>query len=111
MKNYSINRGINAPVEFRGLKGQYIGYFAACVVGTLVAFGVLYACGCSLYFCTPSALALGGLASARVFRMSKRHGLHGLSKRRARRQMPKALRSRSRKVFIQMGSNDVRTTR
>jgi hypothetical protein len=61
MKIFQINKGINRPVEFRGLKGQYIGYFAACVVGTLGAFGVLYACGISLYICTPLALGLGGV--------------------------------------------------
>ena len=107
-KIYHINKGINRPTEFRGLKGQYIGYFAGCVVGTMVAFGIVYACGISLYICTPSALGLGGWASARVFRMSKRYGQYGLMKRSARRQMPAALLSRSRKVFIQVGIDYVR---
>ena len=51
-KVYHINKGINRPIEFRGLKAQYIGYLAACAVGTMVGFGVLYACGVSLV-CTP----------------------------------------------------------
>lgn len=101
-KSFHINKGINAPIEFRGLKGQYIGYFAVCVIGMLVGFGVLYACGISLYICTPLALGLGGWASATVFRMSKRYGQHGLMKRGARRHMPAALLSRSRKVFIHL---------
>ena len=101
-KIFFINKGINRPIEFRGLKGQYIGYFAACVVGAMTAFGLLYACGISLYTCTPSALGLGGWASARVFRMSKRYGQFGLLKRSARRRMPAALLTRSRKVFIHL---------
>jgi hypothetical protein len=99
-KVFHINKGINRPVEFRGLKGQYIGYFAACALGAMVAFGVLYACGISLYICTPLALGLGGWVSARVFRMSKLYGQHGLMKRGARRRMPTALVTRSRQVFI-----------
>jgi len=110
-KIFHINKGINRPIEFRGLKGQYIGYFAACVVGTMLGFGLLYACGISLYICTPSALGLGGWVAARVSRMSKRYGQYGVLKRGARRRMPMALLSRSRKVFIQLQSSYVRTTR
>jgi hypothetical protein len=109
-KIFYINKGINRPIEFRGLKGQYICYLLACVVGALVGFGVLYACGISLYICTPSALGLGGWAAARVFGMSRRYGQHGLMKQGARRRMPVALLSRSRKVFIQLKSDYVRTT-
>ncbi|MDO6431562.1 DUF4133 domain-containing protein [Flavitalea sp. BT771] len=101
-KSYSINKGINRPIEFRGLKAQYIGYLAACVVGSLVGFGVLHACGISLYVCTPLTLGLGGWMVARVFRMSKRYGQYGLMKKSARKQLPKALLSRSRKMFIHL---------
>lgn len=101
-KIFQINRGINRPIEFRGLKGQYIGWLAACVVGTLVGFGVLYACGISLYICTPLALGLGGWVASRVFQMSRKFGQHGLMKRGARRRMPVALLSSSRKVFIHL---------
>lgn len=101
-KCYHINKGINRPIEFRGLKAQYIGYLAVCVVGCLAGFGVLYACGVSLYVCTPLALGLGGWVVTRVFRMSKRFGQFGLMKRAAWKRMPRALLSRSRKVFIHL---------
>lgn len=100
-KVYHINKGINRPIEFRGLKAQYIGYLAACAVGTMVGFGVLYACGVSLYVC-PLALGLGGWAAIRLFRMSKRHGQYGLMKRMASQRMPDALLTKSRKVFIHL---------
>lgn len=110
-KVYHINKGINRPIEFRGLKAQYIGYLAGCAVGTMVGFGVLYVCGMSLYMCSPLALGLGGWAMARVFRISKRYGQHGLMKKMARQRMPEALLARSRKVFIQLYHDHVRTTR
>ncbi len=108
--SYSINKGINRPMEFQGLRAQYIGYLAACAGGTLVGFGVVYACGVSLYICTPLALGLGGWLMARVFRMSRMYGQHGLMKRSAKRRMPVALLSGSRKVFIDLTGNYVRTT-
>jgi hypothetical protein len=110
-KVYHINKGINRPIEFRGLKAQYIGYLAACAVGTMVGFGVLYACGVSLYVCTPSALGLGGWAMARLFRMSKRYGQYGLMKKIAGQKLPKALLTKSRKIFIHLYHDHVRTTR
>jgi len=108
-KIFQINKGINRSIEFRGLKGQFIGYLAACVVGTLAGFGVLYACGISLYLATPLALGLGGWVTREVFRMSRRYGHYGLMKRRARKRMPAALLSRSRKVFLQLRGDYVRT--
>jgi hypothetical protein len=110
-KVYHINKGINRPIEFRGLKAQYIGYLAACAVGTMVGFGVLYACGVSLYVCTPLALGLGGWTMVWLFRMSKRHGQHGLMKKMAGQRMPEALLTRSRKVFIHLYRDHVPTTR
>jgi hypothetical protein len=39
---YRINKGINKPIEFKGLKAQYIGYLAAGLVLPLVMFAVMY---------------------------------------------------------------------
>jgi len=108
-KIFQINKGINRSIEFRGLKGQFIGYLAACVVGAMAGFGVLYACGMSLYLATPLALGLGGWVISTVFRMSRRYGQYGLMKRNARKRMPDALLSRSRKMFIQLRGDYVRT--
>lgn len=108
-EGYAINKGINKPIEFRGLKAQYIGLLAVTALGTLVGFGVMYVCGVSAYVCTPLALGLGAVGVARVFRMSKRYGQYGLMKRRARRETPVALRSGSRKVFIDLYRDYART--
>ena len=42
---YGINKGINKPIEFRGLKAQYIWYLAGGLVGLLVLFAILYISG------------------------------------------------------------------
>jgi len=101
-KQYVINKGMNRALELKGLKAQYIGHLVGAVVGVLVVFAIMYIAGVSSYICVPSALGLGGLAIARVFRMSKRYGQYGLMKRRARKSAPSALVSKSRKLFIQL---------
>jgi hypothetical protein len=99
-KQYIINKGINKPIEFKGVKAQYIGYLAAAAAGMLLVFGIMYSAGISQYICAPSALGLGGYAIARIMRMSHNYGQFGLMKLQAKRWIPAALLSKSRKVFI-----------
>lgn len=101
-KVYSINRGVDRAAEFKGFKAQYIWWVAGAVIGSLVLYAGLYIAGVSSFVCVPVALGLGGFLIGRVYRMSKRFGEYGLMKWSARRGVPKALVSRSRKVFILM---------
>lgn len=97
-----MNRGINKAIEFRGLKAQYIWYVGGAVVATLMLFAMLHISGVSSYLSVPLAFGIGGGLITRVFRMSKRYGQHGLMKWRARKMVPSALMSGSRKFFIQL---------
>jgi hypothetical protein len=101
-KVYTINKGINRPIEFRGLRAQYIGYLAAAVVGALVVFTTLCICGVPSFIAVPLALGLGGILMARVYGMNRRYGEDGLMKRRAREGMPTAMLSKSRECFIKL---------
>lgn len=96
---YPINKGINKPIEFRGLKGQYIGYLAGGLVGLLLLFAALYLIGTSLYVCLPVIGVLGTGLFVGVTRLSRRFGQHGLSKYFARQGMPRYIRFRSRRLF------------
>jgi hypothetical protein len=108
-KVFTINKGINKPLEFRGLKAQYIGHLAVSVVGSLVVFAILYISGVSDFIAVPLTLVLGGVVIARVYRISKKYGQYGLMKRGARKAVPVALLSRSRKFFTQLAQSYVRT--
>ena len=110
-KVYMVARRINKPLEFKGLKAQYIWHLAGSVVGVLVVYGVMHLSGMNDYLGLPLALGLGGFLIARVYRMSKKYGQYGLMKRNARRLVPKALLSGSRKIFIKLTSDHVRTIR
>ena len=48
------------------------------------------------------ALALGGAGMRRLYRMSNVYGEHGLMKKSARRNLPSAMVSSSRRVFIEI---------
>ncbi len=96
---YTINKGINNPVEFKGLKAQYIWYFAGGVVGLIILFAILYISGIPSWLCVGIVLALGGGWTMQVYEMSNRYGEHGLTKKMARRSLPKVIKARSRAVF------------
>lgn len=96
---YTINKGINRPIEFRGLKAQYIYVLAVGLAVLLVGFTVMYILGVPVYICLPLVLAIGGGLFTGVYRLSHRFGQHGLMKAMAYRQVPAAIVGHSRKVF------------
>ena len=110
-KRYSINKGINRPIGFRGLQAQYIWYFAGVVLLVIMTFSVLYLVKVSVLVDLPISLILGGLLIARVYQMSRKYGRYGMMKRRAGKAIPSGLRSHSRKCFTQLFVDHVASTR
>lgn len=100
---YQINKGINQSIEFKGLKAQYIWYLGGGVVGLLIVFAVIYIIGLPIYCCIVIILGGGTLLVMKIYRMSHKYGEHGLMKALARKQVPKVIKSGSRKVFMKKG--------
>lgn len=98
---YHINKGINKPIEFKGLKAQYIGYLGGGLVVLLILFAILYLIGMAVYLCIPIIGGLGSLLFQQVFSLSHKYGQHGLMKRNARRYLPTYLKFKSRKIFYE----------
>jgi hypothetical protein len=96
---YSINKGINKSVEFKGLKAQYIWYLGGVVVCAMIVFAILYIAGVSAYVCIPLVGGAGAIGVSRVYRMSRQYGEYGLMKRRAKGSVPKVVHVRSRSLF------------
>ena len=84
---YHINKGINKPILFKGLKAQYIAYLAIGLVLMLIGFAVLYICGLSLWIILPVIFGTGGVLCFTVFRLSHKYGEHGLMKHIAKKQL------------------------
>jgi hypothetical protein len=99
---YKINKGINKPIEFKGLKAQYIGYLGAGLVMLLIVFAVLYISGVNTFICLAIILSLSTLLFMFVYRLSGKYGQYGLLKHAALRSIPSWISSNSREVFLKL---------
>lgn len=104
MPVYQVNKGINKPIEFKGLKAQYIGYLAGGLVSLLLFFAVMYIVGTPVFICILIVSALGSWLFYQVFRLSHKYGQYGLMKRAAKRYLPGYLKFNSRKIFTRLNS-------
>lgn len=96
---YAINRGINKPIEFRGLKAQYIWWLGGGLVVVMLLFAIGYIAGVHLYVCLGYTGIIGCGLFSQVSRLSHKYGQHGLMKAAAYRQVPPAISCRSRHLF------------
>ncbi|WP_143307261.1 DUF4133 domain-containing protein [Chitinophaga vietnamensis] len=98
---YTINKGINISIEFKGLKAQYIWYVAGGMLGIMMLFAVLYISGVNAYLCVAVAGSAAGGMITWIYRLSNTYGEHGLSKKWARRRIPSCIRAgKDRSIFI-----------
>jgi hypothetical protein len=96
---YQINKGINKPIVFKGLQGQYISWLAAGLVCLLILFAILFISGLPMLLVLPLILSLGcGLFLATSY-LSRRFGTSGLEKHIAKRSVPVYLKFKSRRIF------------
>ena len=51
MAEYPINKGIGRPVEFKGLKAQYLFIFCGGLLALFVLFVILYMVGVGQWIC------------------------------------------------------------
>lgn len=96
---YKINKGINRPIEFRGIKAPYIYYLAVGLAALLVLFCILYISGTPVYLILFSILVLGGSLFVSISRLSRRYGQYGLMKRFTARGLPSSIRPVSTRLF------------
>lgn len=99
---YTINKGINRPIEFRGLKAQYVWYLGAGLLGLLILFAILYIVGVNSFVCLLIVAAGGTFLFMRIYQMSRQYGQYGLMKKLARRKIPATIKVRSRQVFTRL---------
>jgi hypothetical protein len=99
---YPINKGINRPIEFKGLKAQYIWWLGGGLLALLILFAILYICGVNTFICLFIIVSCGTALFMKVYSMSRRYGEHGMMKSLAQRSVPGAVKSYSRKVFTQL---------
>ena len=107
MPIYDLNRGINKPVEFKGLVGSNI-YFLAAGIGLVFAlFVTSYLLGVPLVLTMLGTFLAGGGMWAGVFALNRHFGEHGLMKAAARRSSPKYITNRHSRLFQRLNEDPV----
>ena len=71
---YKINKEINKPVEFRGLKAQYIWYLGGGLVILLILFAILYVIGINTFFCVGLIAILGTGLYKKLYKLRHKYG-------------------------------------
>lgn len=92
---YEINKGINKPVEFKGLKAQYIWYLGSGLVALLIVFAIMYIVGINIFICMVAVFSSGTALFMYVYKLSRTYGEYGLMKKIARKAVPKVIKSYS----------------
>jgi hypothetical protein len=100
---YQINKGVNRPLEFKGIRGVYIKVMGAGLVILFILFVILFTAGCNTYALCAIILPAGAFLFLGVIRMSKKYGENGLLKMLAKRQLPKCIKTKTSKLFFLSG--------
>ena len=99
---YKINKGINKPIEFKGLKAQYIWYLGIGIISLLILFAVLYIVGLNSFVCVAIILLAGTFLFIYVYRLSNKYGAYGMMKKVAKRSVPRLIKSNDRIIFTKL---------
>lgn len=102
MAEFTINKGINKPVEFKGLKSQYLFIFTGGLLGIIILFMVMYMSGVPQTVCIGFAVITAPLLIWQTFSLNRKYGTHGLMKLQSVKRYPRRLinRKRVRKLLI-----------
>jgi Domain of unknown function (DUF4133) len=92
---YQINKGINKPIEFKGLKAQYIWYLGGGLVILLIFFAFIYIIGVNVFICLAIIVSLSTALFMYVYKLSRNYGEFGLMKKIAKKAVPKVIKSYS----------------
>lgn len=103
---YKINKGINKPIEFKGLKAQYIAYLGVGLIALLVLFAILYIIGVNMFVCLALIGIFGVALFMTVYQMSDKYGQYGLLKKLAAQSLPNAIIGTTRKLFLELSKQD-----
>ena len=95
-EKYPVNKGIGRPVEFKGLKAQYLFLFAGGLLSAFILFVILYMAGAGQWLCMGFGITAASAVVWFTFRLNAKYGQHGLMKLGAARMRPRYLLHRRR---------------
>ncbi len=98
---YKINKGVNRPLDFYGLKESYIFYFVGGLLLAIVAYFSLHFL--SNWIAIPVALLIAGLSYFITYYLNNKFGANGFSKRMAQNACPKRIQMKRVGKLIRKG--------
>jgi hypothetical protein len=99
---YLINKNIDRPLVFKGLKAQYIFYYIGVIISCFLCFVLLNASGVSTMVTLIISAALLILGVQTVGIVSNKFGQDGLMKYLAKGKLPKYIQIDSRNYFLNL---------
>ena len=97
---YSINKGIGRPAEFKGLKSQYLFIFASGLLSVFIVFVIMYMIGINQLFCIGFGVVCAGILVWGTFHLNDKYGEHGLMKLQATKNHPRFIINRRRMIQL-----------
>lgn len=94
MAEFSINKGIGRPAEFKGLKSQYLFIFAGGLLSVFIAFVIMYMIGIDQMICIGFGGAAAGILVWGTFHLNDKYGEFGLMKVQAVANHPRYIINR-----------------
>jgi hypothetical protein len=107
MAEFPMNKGIGKPVEFKGLKSQYLFIFAGGLLAVFIVFVVMYMAGIGQWICIGFGVSAASALVWMTFTLNGKYGEHGLMKLQARHSHPKYIINRKAitRLFISHKNN------
>jgi hypothetical protein len=99
LKTYSINKGVNRSIVFKGLVAQYIWYMGGGMFALLLLYAGMYLAGVNTFISLAITVCLGTGMVLWIYHLSSSYGEHGLTKALARRSIPKVVSSQGRRLL------------
>lgn len=99
--DYTINKGVNRPLDFYGLKETYIFYFAGGVTCAIVSYFILQFL--IAWVAILVALLIAVASYAVTYYLNDKYGANGLSKRMAQNACPKRIQLKRTRKLISKG--------
>ena len=96
---YPVNKGVNAPLSFKGLKGQYITCMVITLLSLFLLFVLLYLIGLNRWICLAFIFGLGTLLIWLIYHLNHKYRVNGLVKKRAFSMHPECVIIRSYKTI------------
>ena len=91
---YSINKGIGKPAEFKGLKSQYLFIFTGGLLAVFIVFLIMYMIGFSHVICIGFGVVTAGTLVWGTFHLNEKYGEFGLMQVQGVRNHPRYIINR-----------------